>query len=1217
MIDFARGEYSTYSNTYELFNEWWNEYAAWYALMYDPASGKGEIKGYYVSAYAIAVKHGYKGTEEEWLSELDLRVKDAEKHASDSAASAAAAMIAVTKYPMIGEDGYWYVWDTVLGEYKKTSAKAKGDSFRYEDFTPEQLAALEGDPGKSAYQYAVEAGYPDSEEQFADDLANVGNTSGDGGNVDFSEFENITSLDPRDAFIVYDTPEGEPKKIAWEGLYPLIKDKLDKDSVIAKALTDKAGTGYVAIIPELEENAEIALKSDIANALVNYYKKSETYSRTEIDGKISAIPKFAIEVVSALPTANISDTTVYLLLTNPGDTQGQIYTEYIYVNGKWEKLGEQKIDLVGYATEAYVQNYAQQKGDYIEQSQLNSAVDDALAEAKASGEFDGADGKDGSVWWFINRYIDGASLNMVSDDAKDGDYCLHVTEGHVYYAKDGKWKQIGNIKGAAPIKGKDYFTEADKEEIVGELADAAPVRSVNGKTGAVNLAADDVGARPSTWTPTYTDVGAEKSGTAASAVSTHNTKADAHNDIRLLISGLSNRLDALANSDDDTLDQMAEVVAYIKANRDLIEQITTGKVSVTDIVNNLTTNVANKPLSAAQGVALKALIDAITVPTKLSELTEDSTHRVVTDTEKTAWNAKSDFSGKYADLSGKPTLPTVPTNVSAFNNDAGYLKESVLNSAVDSALAEAKASGEFDGAPGAPGYTPIRGKDYLTPEDEAEWSEYIASELAKRGQLKPEYAQSIEECTDTTKLYVLPDGMIYAYMYTEVEVGGYTNVVGTSKTGFKTGYRIKASGGEPVTASGADATTAFVSNIFSCKEGDVLRIRGVGKSNTNSAVAPVFMVVPVTSDGAVVSNHGFCLVEPLYNSTQILFTTWKQAWNAIETADDGTITWTYAINNAGEQKAGMSLTEPTTAVRLAGTALNGFENVIVTVNEEIIEPTTTKEYAWASTGHAFVPADYEGRIVAIEDDVSDLKGKVPELEDSISDLEDDVSAIKEAMLFDGLLNYDIFDYAYIKGGELVANALNVTGNQHGHYTGVKMTGNVKRIMCKAKLFAPSVVTLISTKLGSSFVSNIVRGSIHLIFNVSGCSVGIYDEGTTTLRNVVQYSCPVTEGVEVAFGYSVNEATNTLTVYLPDGTTKTLTDEALSVVNGEYAIWEHFCNTSSSEFKCCHITKLWCEDTNGDVLDDDLKRLDGAIGVAPTGQPYRQFRTGQQTNRDFV
>ena len=33
------------------------------------------------------------------------------------------------------------------------------------------------------------------------------------------------------------------------------------------------------------------------------------------------------------------------------------------------------------------------------------------------------------------------------------------------------------------------------------------------------------------------------------------------------------------------------------------------------------------------------------------------------------------FSGSYNDLSNKPTIPTVPTNVSAFTNDAGYLTE--------------------------------------------------------------------------------------------------------------------------------------------------------------------------------------------------------------------------------------------------------------------------------------------------------------------------------------------------------------------------------------------------------------------------------------------------------------------------------------------------------------------------------------------------------------
>ena len=117
---------------------------------------------------------------------------------------------------------------------------------------------------------------------------------------------------------------------------------------------------------------------------------------------------------------------------------------------------------------------------------------------------------------------------------------------------------------------------------------------------------------------------ADPIGTAERNVTEHNTSTDSHNDIRLIIDGLSNRLNALVNSTDNNLEKIAELVEYINANKDLIDSITTSKVSVTDIINNLTTNVADKPLSAAQGVALKALIDAITIPTKLSQLTNDT-----------------------------------------------------------------------------------------------------------------------------------------------------------------------------------------------------------------------------------------------------------------------------------------------------------------------------------------------------------------------------------------------------------------------------------------------------------------------------------------------------------------------------------------------------------------------------------------------------------------
>ena len=65
-----------------------------------------------------------------------------------------------------------------------------------------------------------------------------------------------------------------------------------------------------------------------------------------------------------------------------------------------------------------------------------------------------------------------------------------------------------------------------------------------------------------------------------------------------------------------------------------------------------------------------------TIPTQLDELSDDSAHRLVSDTEKTTWNNKSDFSGSYNDLSNKPTIPTSTsqlTNNSNFVSDSAYV----------------------------------------------------------------------------------------------------------------------------------------------------------------------------------------------------------------------------------------------------------------------------------------------------------------------------------------------------------------------------------------------------------------------------------------------------------------------------------------------------------------------------------------------------------------
>ena len=70
MIDYQEGEYNGYANTLERFNAEWSEYSRWVGDNIRPALGRAEFHGYYLSAYAIAVKHGYRGTEAEWIASI-------------------------------------------------------------------------------------------------------------------------------------------------------------------------------------------------------------------------------------------------------------------------------------------------------------------------------------------------------------------------------------------------------------------------------------------------------------------------------------------------------------------------------------------------------------------------------------------------------------------------------------------------------------------------------------------------------------------------------------------------------------------------------------------------------------------------------------------------------------------------------------------------------------------------------------------------------------------------------------------------------------------------------------------------------------------------------------------------------------------------------------------------------------------------------------------
>ena len=60
--------------------------------------------------------------------------------------------------------------------------------------------------------------------------------------------------------------------------------------------------------------------TNVVNSLLYYYTKSESYNKSEINQLLSNINSFNTEVVAELPTANISNSTIYCIPKSADDT---------------------------------------------------------------------------------------------------------------------------------------------------------------------------------------------------------------------------------------------------------------------------------------------------------------------------------------------------------------------------------------------------------------------------------------------------------------------------------------------------------------------------------------------------------------------------------------------------------------------------------------------------------------------------------------------------------------------------------------------------------------------------------------------------------------------------------------------------------------------------------------------------------------------------------
>lgn len=460
------------------------------------------IKG--ESAYEIALLNGFKGTQAEWLESLKGEPGDPGNPGING------------KTPYI-QGGYWYIDGVNLG------VKAEG--------TP-------GAPGTSVTITRIiestESGGTNIVE-FSDgsrlNVRNGNDGEGGGGGVIEETDPTVPSWAKQQSKPTYTKSEVGLSNVDNVKQY----SASNPPPYPVKSVNGQTGAVTVSVptqTSQLTNNSGFITKA--VSDLTNYYLKSETLTKTEINALVSAIPKFAIQVVNSLPTSGISTTTVYLLKSG---TSGDLYTEYIYVNNAWEVLGSQKVDLTGYAlkediptklseldndsgyitkavsdlvnyykkSEVYSKDEIDKKGFLTEHqdisgkldaSKLPEAINEALAQAKESGEFDGEDGKSAYEY------------------AKEGGYTGTEAEFATKLAAEYLTSESDpTVPSWAKASSKPSYTKGEVglgsvdniQQYSAVNQPPYPVTSVNGKKGAVVLTMENLGLQSEEWTFTLED----------------------------------------------------------------------------------------------------------------------------------------------------------------------------------------------------------------------------------------------------------------------------------------------------------------------------------------------------------------------------------------------------------------------------------------------------------------------------------------------------------------------------------------------------------------------------------------------------------------------------------------------------------------------------------------------------------------------------------------
>jgi hypothetical protein len=247
-------------------------------------------------------------------------------------------------------------------------------------------------------------------------------------------------------------------------------------------------------------------------------------------------------------------------------------------------------------------------------------------------------------------------------------------------------------------------------------------------------------------------------------------------------------------------------------------------------------------------------------------------------------------------------------------------------------------------------------------------------------QVTPLYAESLEwleENGEEGKLYVLPNGFIYAYFETESTIL-YTNrlpeadtdtlitgdlTTATKYTGYFGGVRLNSTG--LLKAQAGYSATGFIPYTYLSAD-DYIKIK------------------PFIPAANGTYNQELCFYDSSHKFLGYAGHSITDPEAALTAKDNGTIGWYMKKDSDGEYvltwkpaetNAIKNGTVDTSKIAYIRIGAGDFANTIITINEDIVEGGSAGGLCWNNTGHAFIPANYESRILELEARMNNIAPK--------------------------------------------------------------------------------------------------------------------------------------------------------------------------------------------------------------------------------------------------